>query len=198
MLNQFFMQLKSVIAPLLGEVRTLVLDWTKPLKETLVGGIADDASKTKTEVLIENALLRQQLIGLKRQVKHPTLEGRDRVVLVVLASTLWSWRQALLISNSETFVGWHRKVFLLVWKHTSAAPSRTPRVPTETIVLIRQIAAQNTLWGAERIQGEVLKLTSGLAKRTIQNYRRGARPSRSSGQTWATFLKSSRLPTLGL
>lgn len=43
MLNQFFTQLKSVIAPLLGKVRNLVLEWTKPLKETLVGGIAQDA-----------------------------------------------------------------------------------------------------------------------------------------------------------
>jgi hypothetical protein len=35
MLNQFFAQLKSAVAPLLGEVRNLVLEWTKPLNETL-------------------------------------------------------------------------------------------------------------------------------------------------------------------
>jgi len=43
MLNQFFAQLKSVAAPLINEVCNLVLEWTKPLKETLVGGIAHDA-----------------------------------------------------------------------------------------------------------------------------------------------------------
>ena len=49
MLNQFFAQLKAVAAPLVYEVRNLVLEWTKPLKETLVGGVAHDVVKTKTD-----------------------------------------------------------------------------------------------------------------------------------------------------
>ena len=88
MLNQFFAQLKSVAAPLINKVCHLVLEWTKPLKETLVGGIAHDAVTTKTELVVENTLLRQQLIVLKRQVKRPQLKGRDRLLLVVLASKL--------------------------------------------------------------------------------------------------------------
>ena len=75
LLNQFFAQLKSVAAPLINEVCHLVLEWTKPLKETLVGGIALDAVTTKTELVVENTLLRQQLIVLKRQVKRPQLKA---------------------------------------------------------------------------------------------------------------------------
>jgi len=46
------------------------------------------------------------------------------------------------------------------------------------------------LWGAERIRGELLKLGLRVGKRTVQRYRRGVRPPRPSGQTWATFLST--------
>ena len=143
-----------------------------------------------TDLVVENTLLRQQLIILKRQVKRPQLKGRDRVLLVVLASKLQQWRQAMLIIKPETLLGWHRELFRLVWKHKSAAPGQKPRIPTETIAFIRQLAGENKLWGAERIQGELLKLNIKLAKRTIQKYMRAARPSPSTGQTWATFLNN--------
>jgi len=144
--------------------------------------------------VVENTLLRQQLIVLKRQVKRPQLKGRDRLLLVVLASKLQQWRQALLMIKPATLLGWHRELFRLVWKHQSAASSQKPRIPTETIALIRQMAGENKLWGAERIQGELLKLTIKLAKRTIQKYRRAARPSPSNGQSWATFLNNHASP----
>ena len=52
------------------------------------------------------------------------------------------------------------------------------------------MATANRLWGAERIRGELLKLNIRVAKTTIQRYMRLARPPRSSGQTWATFLRT--------
>jgi putative transposase len=60
--------------------------------------------------------------------------------------------------------------------------------PQETIHLIKQMAAENRLWGAERIRGELLKLGIEVSKRTVQRYM-PKRRSRS-GQTWATFLKN--------
>jgi len=190
MLNQIVAQLKSVAAPILRQLRDIVLEWTKPMSETLVGGSAQDVVKTKSELLVENALLRQQLIVLKRQVKRPELRGRDRFLLVALASKLRHWRQALLVVKPETLLRWHRELFRLIWKRKSAAPARKPRVPAEAIALIRKMAQENKLWGAERIQGELLKLNIKLAKRTIQKYMRMAQPARSGGQTWATFLKN--------
>jgi hypothetical protein len=59
----------------------------------------------------------------------------------------------------------------------------------ETISVIKDLAANNRLWGAERIRGERLTLGINAAKRTIQRYMRQARPSRPPGQTWATFLR---------
>ena len=52
------------------------------------------------------------------------------------------------------------------------------------MALIRQMARDNLLWGAERIRGELLKLDIEGSKRTIQKYMPKER--RQSGQTWTT------------
>jgi transposase InsO family protein len=52
------------------------------------------------------------------------------------------------------------------------------------------MAAENRLWGAERIQGELLKLGIKVAKRTIQKYMRHTRKPTSPGQSWAIFLRN--------
>jgi putative transposase len=58
------------------------------------------------------------------------------------------------------------------------------------VALIQEMAAQNRLWGAERIRGELLKLGIHVSKRTIQKYMRHARTPRRRGQTWTTFLQN--------
>jgi putative transposase len=60
----------------------------------------------------------------------------------------------------------------------------------ETITLIKEMAANNRLWGAERIRGELLTVGIKVAKRTIQRYMRPTRLHRPCGQTWATFLRN--------
>ena len=60
----------------------------------------------------------------------------------------------------------------------------------ETIALIRQMAKDNRLWGAERIRGELLKLGIRVCKRTIQKYMRGVRTKPPRGQKWSTFLRN--------
>ncbi len=49
---------------------------------------------------------------------------------------------------------------------------------------------ENSLWGAERIRGELLKLGMEMSKRTIQKYLPKEEKSSSSSQTWATFIKN--------
>jgi len=61
-------------------------------------------------------------------------------------------------------------------------------VAGETIALIKDMAKNNRLWGAERIRGELLKLDMHVCKRTIQKYMRGVRTPRPTGQSWRTFL----------
>jgi len=52
------------------------------------------------------------------------------------------------------------------------------------------MAVENQLCGAERIRGELLKLGIVVSKRAVQKYMPRERKLRSSGQTWATFLKN--------
>jgi hypothetical protein len=71
-------------------------------------------------------------------------------------------------SNLETLLRWHRELSRVFWKHTSKTHLRKPRLSLETINLIKEMAANNRLWGAERIRGELLKLDIRVSKRTIQ------------------------------
>ena len=70
-----------------------------------------DRTRTKSELLLENMLLRQQLIVLRRQVKRPRLTRRDRTLSVLLASRLRTWKQALVFGQHETVLRWHRESF---------------------------------------------------------------------------------------
>jgi putative transposase len=51
------------------------------------------------------------------------------------------------------------------------------------------MASNNSLWGAERIRGELLKLGIRVSKRTVQRYM-GRRRPRGDGQRWAMFLRN--------
>ncbi len=49
-------------------------------------------------------------------------------------------------------------MFRHYWKWKSTPKSREPRLPRETIALIKQMAMENPRWGAKKIHGELLKL----------------------------------------
>src|SRR5438034_4840717 len=68
--------------------------WTKPLASSLPLSTLSDLGRSKSELLAENALLRQQLIVLKRQVKRPTFTKTDHILLVLLARLVRTWQQA--------------------------------------------------------------------------------------------------------
>jgi putative transposase len=149
-----------------------------------------DLTRGKAELVAENALLRQQLILLRRQIKRPRYTKTDRLLLVLLAKVTRTWRQAHFIVQPETLLKWHRQGFRLFWKLKSKATSTQAKIAPETIALIKEMAKNNRLWGAERIRGELLKLGIRVCKRTIQKYMRHVRPSRSKGQNWRTFLRN--------
>src|SRR5690242_10498267 len=129
-----------------------------------------DMTRGKSELLAENALLRHQLIILRRQIKRPVYRKTDRLLLVLLARMVRTWKQAIFIVQPETLLRWHSELFRLFWKRKSKAHSREPRLSPKTIVLIKEMTANNRLWGAERIRGELFKLDIRVSKRTIQKY----------------------------
>jgi putative transposase len=78
--------------------------WTNPLGTSLTLGTLTDLGRSKSELLAENALLRQQLIVLKRQVKRPTFTRTDRILLVLLDRLVRTWQQALFIVQPDTLL----------------------------------------------------------------------------------------------
>ena len=85
--------------------------WTKPV---LVSGYLSDLTRSRTDLVVENALLRQQLIVLNRQVKRPQLTNPDRFHLVLLARFTKFWKQSLQIVQPETLLRWHRELFRIL------------------------------------------------------------------------------------
>ncbi len=162
--------------------------WTKPGITSLILGTLTDLARSKSELVAENVLLRQQLVILRRQVKRPACTKTDRMLLVLLARMVRTWKQALFIVQPETLLRWHRQGFKLYWKYQSRTTSAKPKISVETVGLIKEMASNNRLWGAERIRGELLKLGIHICKRTIQKYMKPVRSARPRGQKWSTFL----------
>ncbi len=172
--------------------------WTKSLGTSLPLGTLTDLGRSKSELIAENALLRKPLIILKRQVKRPACTKTDRVLLVLLARLVRTWQQALVIVQPDTLLRGPRELFRLYWKRKSKTQVHKPKVAVDTIALIKQMARDNRLWGAERIRGELLKLGIRVCKRTIQKYMRTVRTHQSRGQRWATDLEQPCLTDLGM
>jgi len=141
--RQFVRVVALVLRPLWSAL------WMRPTATTHLSGTAADLLRSKPDLLIESALLRHQLVVLRRSVKRPVLTRTDRTLLVLLAGRLRSWRQALLIIKPDTLLRWHRAGFRLFWKRKSRPKPGRPPLPEATIALIKEMAASNPLWGAE-------------------------------------------------
>ena len=166
--------------------------WTKPDNQSLALNVVLDLTRSKSELVLENALLRQQLIVLQRQVKRPVLTWRDRALLILMTRKLPTWKTALMIVQPETLLRWHRDLFRRVWRHKSRRKGKKGREPLaeDMVRLIKTMAKDNRTWGAERIRGELLKLGIQVAKSTIQRYIHQVRSSVPTSQTWGTFLRN--------
>jgi hypothetical protein len=82
--------------------------FTKPSVGKIVLGAISGITRTRAYLIAENALLRQQLIIINRQIKRPQLINKDRLSLVLLARCTQFWKQAVLIIQPDTLLRWHR------------------------------------------------------------------------------------------
>jgi hypothetical protein len=127
------------------------LRWIQPPTTSLLLGTLTDLARGKSELLAENALLRQQLNILRRQVKRPIYRKTDRFLLLLLTRTVRRWKQALFLAQPETLLRWHRELFRLFWKRKSKARSKRSSSS-------RRWRQTTGVFRAERIRGELLKL----------------------------------------
>jgi hypothetical protein len=93
----------NVAASLLESQPILVIKYVpNKLGQVIVASILTDLTRSKSELIAENMFLRQQLIVLERQVTRPRLKQRDRQILVILASRIRGWKEALVIVKPDT------------------------------------------------------------------------------------------------
>ena len=117
--------------------------WIKPATSVLIIDAILDLSRSHTDLVVENALLRKQLIVLKRQIKRPQLTNSDRFRLVFLSHFTKFWKQAIHIVQPDTLLRWHRELFRKYWRRKSQGK---PKISAETIALIEKMAKENQLW----------------------------------------------------
>src|SRR5437016_7247584 len=138
----------------------------------------------------ENLVLRKQLARyIERGIKPRRVDHATRVSLA-LFTRLFDWRDAVVIVRPSTIVRWHRLTWRIFWRWKSRAGRRP--IPPELRCLIRRIAAENPLWGEERIANElVAKLGIRVSPRTVGKYMPKRPPGQPRGdQCWCTFLRN--------
>jgi len=127
--------------------------------------------KSKSRLEAENAVLRQQLIILRRKVpSRVRLKNSDRWFLIQLYRSFPSILQVVTIIRPETLVRWHRAGFRCYWRWKSRARAGRPQIETDLRALIKQMSIENPLWGAPRIHGELLKLGFDVARSSVAKY----------------------------
>lgn len=151
---------------MIGVLRTIV--WC--ILRRLVHGPAMEADVTA---------LRHQVTALQRQVVgRPKLTAWDRMFFAAICEINPRSLVSMLIVKPETVVRWHRVGFRLFWRMKCRYATGRPKIPVEIRTLIKEMSADNPLWGAPRIHGELLKLGIDVSQSTVAKYmvkRRGRR-----------------------
>jgi putative transposase len=154
------------------------------LLKTLAG--SDDR-----DLAVENAVLRHQLVVLRRTTRRPALRRRDRVLLAGASRLLPRERWSLFLVSPQTLLRWHRELVRRKWTYQHRRPGR-PRVDPAVRELVLRLARENPRWGCVRIQGELRKLGIHIGATTIRSLlrRAGLGPApRRSGPSWNEFLR---------
>src|SRR5216684_2529253 len=142
--------------------------------------------KSNIRLEAENAVLRHQLVVLRRKLKgRAHLTNNDRWFFVQLYRWFPSILPVLMIIRPVTLVRWHRAGFRRYFRWKSRRRGRPP-IEAELRALIRQMSTENLLWGAPRIHGELLKLGFEVAQSSVAKYMVKRRGPPSQG--WRTFL----------
>jgi transposase InsO family protein len=145
--------------------------------------------KSKSRLEAENAVLRHQLIVLRRKVQgRVRLANSDRWFLIQLYRWFPSILNVLTIIRPETLVRWHRAGFRCYWRWKSRPRGGRPLIEADLRALIRKMNVENPLWGGPRIHGELLKLGFEVAQSSVAKYM--VKSGRAPSQGWPTFLRN--------
>jgi hypothetical protein len=98
--------------------------------------------QSRSALAAENLFLRKQLALYQERQLRPRLATDATRLTMVLAARLFDWKEALISVRPETFTGWHRRGFKLLWRWKSR-PIGRPRIPKDLRQLILTMARDN-------------------------------------------------------
>jgi transposase InsO family protein len=151
------------------------------------------ALSPRTALIAEILFLRKQLVFYQEHRIPPRKLTAAARFSLVLWSRLFDWRNALMIVQPETLIGWHRQGFRLWWRWKSRLGR--PRIPKDLRRLIVRMVQENPTWGEERVAAELsVKLGFLVSPRTVRAYwphdadPKGRR--KTSSQHWRCFVRN--------
>jgi hypothetical protein len=136
--------------------------------------------RSRASLQVEILVLRHQLNVLRR--KSPariTFTGIDRLMFAAFYRLAPDVLAALQIVKPDTVIRWHRAGFRTYWRWKSRSRGGRPRTPAKIRELVRKMSIANSLWGAPRIHGELLKLGIDVGRRGGGHPAKAGRPSYS-------------------
>jgi transposase InsO family protein len=151
-----------------------------------LGMFVADLFKSRTRL---EAFLRYQLtLALRQKPPRIRLRGSDRALLVWMVRLWQSLLHTVHVVQPETVLRWHRAGVRVFWRWRSRNRAGRPKIDRELRKLIRRMSMENSLWGASRIHGDLLKLGYEVAQSTVSKYM--ARGGKPPSQSWKTFLRN--------
>jgi transposase InsO family protein len=148
---------------------------------------------------LEILVLRHELSILRRQVRQPRFEPRDRLLLAALIGVLPRRSWSTFLVRPETLLHWHRRLVARQWTYPHRKPGR-PAIDSDVRDLIVRLARENPSWGYLRIVGELRKLGIAVSTTSVRNILSKARLPPApvcDRQSWRRFLRAHSESILG-